>query len=227
MEDMSSNFQQKWSQAAWIFTPLCRAQITFNWTQARTISRPQGSVPQLHEGIWRIRTPGTSEIPRGEASMLLSTTLSSLQGNKYHNKDSSCVWWKCQDFQWIVTKRHITSGSYCPTGPVFHCTAVQNPSGVLHSWHSKNVSSDQCTSTRPRSTKNSLEIFIWRTHPKYKLTTVTYGTSSAPYLATRCLKKLADDNKCQYPRAAQVLSNDFYVDDLLSGTSTTEDAIKV
>jgi hypothetical protein len=55
---------------------------------------------------------------------------------------------------------------------------------------------------------------------------VTYGTS-APFPATRCLKKLADDNKCQYPKAAQVFSNDFYVDDLLSGTSTTEDAIKV
>jgi len=56
---------------------------------------------------------------------------------------------------------------------------------------------------------------------------MTYGTSSAPYPATRCLKKLADDNKCQYPKSAQVLSNDFYVDDLLSGISTTEDAIKV
>jgi len=31
---------------------------------------------------------------------------------------------------------------------------------------------------------------------EYKLTTVTYGTSSAPFLATRC-QKLADDNKCQ------------------------------
>jgi len=46
-------------------------------------------------------------------------------------------------------------------------------------------------------------------------------------MAKRCLKKLADDDKCQYPRAAQVLSSDFYVDDLLSGTSTIEDAIKV
>jgi len=61
---------------------------------------------------------------------------------------------------------------------------------------------------------------------EYNLTTVTYGTSSSPYLATRCLKKLADDNKCQHPRAAQMLSNYFYVDDLLSGTSTIEDAIK-
>jgi hypothetical protein len=60
---------------------------------------------------------------------------------------------------------------------------------------------------------------------EYNLTTVTYGTSSAPYLATLCLKKLADDNRYQYPTTAQVLSNDFYVDDLLSGTSNLQDAI--
>jgi len=75
-----------------------------------------------------------------------------------------------------------------------------------------------------------LQRILWRYFSEeliqeYRLTTVTYGTSSAPYLATRCLK-LADD-KCQYPKADQVLGNDFYVDDLLSGTSTIEDAIKV
>jgi len=61
----------------------------------------------------------------------------------------------------------------------------------------------------------------------YNLTTVTYGNYSAPYLATRCLNKLIDDHKFQQPRAAQMLSNDFNVDDLLSCTSTIEDAIKV
>jgi len=40
---------------------------------------------------------------------------------------------------------------------------------------------------------------------------VTYGTASAPYLATRCLQQLAVDE-------------DFYVDDLMSGTSTPEQA---
>jgi len=60
----------------------------------------------------------------------------------------------------------------------------------------------------------------------YKLTTVAYGTSSAPYPTTLCLKKLSDD-KCQYPRSVQVLINDFYIDDILSGTSTIQDAIKV
>jgi len=77
-----------------------------------------------------------------------------------------------------------------------------------------------------------LQRILWRYSSdkpiqEYNLTIVTYGTSSAPYLATRCLKKLADDNKCQQPRAAHMLSNDFYIDDLISGTSTIEDAINV
>jgi len=62
---------------------------------------------------------------------------------------------------------------------------------------------------------------------EYNLTTVTYGTSSAPYLVKRCLKRLADDNKCQQPRAAQMPNNDYYIDDLLYGTSTMEGAIKM
>jgi hypothetical protein len=77
-----------------------------------------------------------------------------------------------------------------------------------------------------------LQRILWRYTSEepiqeYQLNTVTYGTASAPYLATRCLKKLADDNKCHQPRAAQVLSNDFYVDDLLSGTPTLEQALNV
>jgi hypothetical protein len=77
-----------------------------------------------------------------------------------------------------------------------------------------------------------LQRILWRYSSEkpiqeYRLTTVTCGTSSAPFLATRCLKKLADDNEQQYPRAVQVLSTHFYVDDLLSGTSTIEDAINV
>jgi len=77
-----------------------------------------------------------------------------------------------------------------------------------------------------------LQRILWRYSTdkpiqEYRLTTVTYGTSSAPFLATRSLKKLADDNEQKYPRAAQVLNNDFYVDDLLSGTSTIEDALNV
>jgi hypothetical protein len=77
-----------------------------------------------------------------------------------------------------------------------------------------------------------LQRIVWRYSTEdpiqeLRLTTVKYGTASAPFLAKRCLKKIADDNQYQYPRAAEVLHNDFYEDDLLSGTSTFEEAIKV
>jgi hypothetical protein len=59
-----------------------------------------------------------------------------------------------------------------------------------------------------------LQRILWRYSSEepiqeYRLTTVTYGTSSAPFRATRCLKKLADHNEQKYPRVAQVLNNDF------------------
>jgi hypothetical protein len=73
---------------------------------------------------------------------------------------------------------------------------------------------------------------LWRTSPdqpiqEYQLNTVTYGTSSAPFLATSCLNKLADDNQHQQPQAAHAIRNDFYVDDLLSGSNTIEDAMQL
>lgn len=57
----------------------------------------------------------------------------------------------------------------------------------------------------------------------YRLKTVTYGTSSAPYLATRCLNKCAEDGAECYPAAAAVVKKSFYVDDMLAGTHTIEE----
>ncbi|XP_043474385.1 uncharacterized protein LOC122506335 [Leptopilina heterotoma] len=39
----------------------------------------------------------------------------------------------------------------------------------------------------------------------------------------RCLKQLAEDERNRYPRAAEVLENDFYVDDLITGAETDEE----
>ncbi|XP_055633999.1 uncharacterized protein LOC129774309 [Toxorhynchites rutilus septentrionalis] len=69
-----------------------------------------------------------------------------------------------------------------------------------------------------------LQQILWRDSPTeplktYQLTTVTYGMSSAPYLATRCLKELAKIGENEYPLAARVTSNDFYMDDLLTGVN--------
>lgn len=75
-----------------------------------------------------------------------------------------------------------------------------------------------------------LRIF-WRENPTdplqvLELTTVTYGTSTAPFLATRSLQQLAFDESTRYPFAAQIILEDFYVDDALTGSETVEEAIQ-
>ncbi|GFU64044.1 DUF1758 domain-containing protein [Trichonephila clavipes] len=50
----------------------------------------------------------------------------------------------------------------------------------------------------------------------YKLNTVTYGTTCAPYLATRTIQQLARDEGEHYPLAASVTIRDIYKDDILT-----------
>ncbi|XP_055632855.1 uncharacterized protein LOC129773282 [Toxorhynchites rutilus septentrionalis] len=73
-----------------------------------------------------------------------------------------------------------------------------------------------------------LLLILWRESPlepikTYRLTTVTYGTSSAPYLATKCLQQLSEIGSKSHPVAAAVMGKDFYMDDLLTGTNTAEE----
>jgi len=59
------------------------------------------------------------------------------------------------------------------------------------------------------------------------LTTITYGTTTAPFLTTRCLKQLAIDEFENFRFASKVLEHDFYVDDLMSGASSIQVGIKL
>ncbi|XP_011860318.1 PREDICTED: uncharacterized protein LOC105557634 [Vollenhovia emeryi] len=61
----------------------------------------------------------------------------------------------------------------------------------------------------------------------YTLKTVTFGTACAPFSAMRCLRELANLNREVYPEAAEVIEKDFYMDDLLTGTKTKEEAMKL
>ncbi|GFS81599.1 integrase catalytic domain-containing protein [Trichonephila clavipes] len=61
----------------------------------------------------------------------------------------------------------------------------------------------------------------------FKLANVTYGTVSALFLSTRTLKALADEEKAEFPDAADVIFNDSYMDDNLSRESTLEGAKKL
>jgi hypothetical protein len=56
---------------------------------------------------------------------------------------------------------------------------------------------------------------------------LTYGTASAPYLATHCLQQLAEDEAKNFSLAPETVTNNFYVDDALCGANTIEDALKL
>ncbi|XP_037959088.1 uncharacterized protein LOC119688482 [Teleopsis dalmanni] len=79
----------------------------------------------------------------------------------------------------------------------------------------------------------NFQLVIWRNTVNeplqlFQLNTVTYGMSAAPFLAIRSLTYLANAYQKEMPIGASVLSNDLYVDDLLTGADTVEElCIKV
>lgn len=75
---------------------------------------------------------------------------------------------------------------------------------------------------------------IWRESPnepikEYQLTTVTYGTRAAPFLAMMTLKQLAKDegDKYQGSQAKRALLEHFYTDDLVYGTHNADSAVQL
>lgn len=71
-----------------------------------------------------------------------------------------------------------------------------------------------------------LQRILWRSDPSqplkiYELNTVTYGTSCAPYLATRCLKQLGLE--CSDERIRDIIIHDIYIDDVITGADSLDD----
>lgn len=79
---------------------------------------------------------------------------------------------------------------------------------------------------------NDFQRILWRENPKlemkhYKLTRVTFGTASAPYLAVKALQQVAHDDGADYPMAAERTLKDFYVDDFLSGCESVKQGYEI
>ncbi|XP_063384763.1 uncharacterized protein LOC134670879 [Cydia fagiglandana] len=73
---------------------------------------------------------------------------------------------------------------------------------------------------------------LWRETPEenikeYKMLRVTFGTSSAPYLAVKSLIQVAKDEGKDFPLAAERVKHEFYMDDLMSGCESEEEAIEI
>ncbi|XP_055527436.1 uncharacterized protein LOC129720047 [Wyeomyia smithii] len=79
--------------------------------------------------------------------------------------------------------------------------------------------------------QTSYQRIFWRSDANeplkvLELLTVTYGTAAAPFLATRCLTQLCDDEQEQFPVASNIVKKDCYVDDVLSGAESVEKALQ-
>lgn len=78
----------------------------------------------------------------------------------------------------------------------------------------------------------NIQCILWRDTPagvlsEYALNTVTYGTNCAPYLAIRTLQQVAYDGKADFPLGSEVILNDFYVDDLMTGADSADQMERV
>ena len=60
-----------------------------------------------------------------------------------------------------------------------------------------------------------------------RMTRVTFGVTSSPFLATQVLRQVAKDYQEQYPRVSRIVSTQFYVDDCLTGASSVAEAIEI
>ena len=58
----------------------------------------------------------------------------------------------------------------------------------------------------------------------YQLKTVTFGINSAPFLALRTLQQLSQDCQKIFPLASEILKEEIYVDDILSGGHSIDEA---
>ncbi|CAB0040783.1 unnamed protein product [Trichogramma brassicae] len=67
-----------------------------------------------------------------------------------------------------------------------------------------------------------LQSILWREDPRksieyYVLTTVTFGCGPSAYLASRTLRKLAEDDGNKFPLVPPIVHHEMYMDDVLSG----------
>ena len=56
---------------------------------------------------------------------------------------------------------------------------------------------------------------------------LTFGVTSSPYLASQVLHQMAQDHGAEHPKAAQLIAQSFYVDDVLTGADNVKDAIQL
>ncbi len=83
-----------------------------------------------------------------------------------------------------------------------------------------------------REEDQEYQYILWRENPQdkikeFKLTTVTYGTAAAPFLAVRTLQEIGNIYRKTNENVHDVINNDFYMDDLMTGGHTIQECKKI
>ena len=81
-------------------------------------------------------------------------------------------------------------------------------------------------------TDRDYHCFAWRKSLKdpildYRMTYVTFGVPASSFISNMAIKQNAYDHANEYPLAAKVVHESFYMDDGLTGADTIEDAQKL
>lgn len=77
-----------------------------------------------------------------------------------------------------------------------------------------------------------LQKVLWRSNPEevlreYYLTTVTYGTTSASFLAIYCLVTLAKSAEQSHPTTSKAILEDLYTDVIMTGAVTEKECCQL
>nr|XP_018908472.1 PREDICTED: uncharacterized protein LOC109038017 [Bemisia tabaci] len=85
---------------------------------------------------------------------------------------------------------------------------------------------------RPGPEDRQYQHILWRddetSPPKdFELSTVTYGTGPAPYLAHRTMKQHSINERQEFPEACKVLDDAVYTDDIFTGHDTVEETVNL
>ena len=78
----------------------------------------------------------------------------------------------------------------------------------------------------------ALHRYIWRQNSgedwaEYQMKRVTFGVTASPYLAVKVLQQVAQDFGSDLPKAQWHLLHSFYVDDLMGGAESEEEAVEL
>lgn len=78
----------------------------------------------------------------------------------------------------------------------------------------------------------NLQRIFWRENKdeplrEYWLTVIIFGMTSSAHLAVRSVIQAAREAKSKYPRAAEAIENDYYMDDCVTGQESEQEAIKL